>query len=126
MAASPAGQRYARFPLAPLPHLPCSFVAVTPSAPHVPSLEETGAGAWVRAAFILGGMSALAGLALLGFGSGVAHLLPPGSAGWRAGCAAATLGSWIARGGLLSIAIGTAAVLTWLVLPSRNTEPPGP
>lgn len=98
---------------------------MNPSAPHVPSLEETRAGPWVRSAFVVGGTGALSGIALLAVGNVAARLFVPGSPGWRAGDAVATLGWWTGWGGVLSTATGLAVVLAWLVLPCPSTEPSG-
>lgn len=97
---------------------------MSPPVPQPPTLEETRAGAWVRAAFVLGGLGAVAGVGLLALGTVVARLAPAESAGWRAGTTAASVGGWMAWGGVAGIALGVAAVLVWIVLPAPKPGSP--
>lgn len=95
---------------------------MNPPVPQPPTLEETRAGAWVRAAFVLGGLGAVVGLGLLAVGTAVARLSPAGSPGWRAGTAGAAVGWWTGWGGVAAVALGVAAVLVWIVLPGPPPE----
>ena len=95
---------------------------MNPSVPQPPTLEETRAGAWVRAAFVLGGLGAVVGVGLLTAGTVVAGLSPAGSTGWRAETSVGAAGWWIGWGGVAAVALGVAAVLVWMVLPGPQPE----